>query len=666
VGDRAIVGLVRCDNYSDVRTALLKAIACIGGLEAIVKPNARVLIKPNICDPVPPERAATTHPMVVKAIIELVKEITQNVVVGEQSASNSKGITESALEISGIGEVLRDTGVRFRNLQVEPFINKEILGYRSMKRSDFSKAVFEPDVIINLPKFKTHGMTFITAGVKNCFGLIHPDERKYLHANFSGREEFSQGIIDVFSVIRPNLTIIDAVIGMEGDEGPSNGHPKKIGYVIASVDTVAADAIAAIITGHSPMAITTIKLADERGLGFGSMDRISVVGDELRIVSDFKPHSSYTNLPNDKRGAQPEINEKCVRCGICMNSCPVNAIDKGYGRYSINVDKCIRCYCCLEVCTHGAVGIINSIPQKSANIRLGLQCNHHCQFCTVADSDEGTITTEEAISKINELVSNGVVDLTFTGGEPTLRDDLTELTIYSRSKGIDRIDLQTNGNRFQDLNYVTKLKAAGLRSVTVSLHSHKKDISNRLTNSTDYDSTIIGLKNAVSAGLLVSVSHVINEDNYRELIQFARFIRGISTNIVLYMGFIRPNGRTLENLRLVPKLADIEKYLHDTMYYCDMNKFQFQVEGVPLCYMRGYERHSAETHRINSDIRMYLGKGNVRSLDLHKNIHSRLKVKGNNCIKCSLNARCVGVWTEYAQIHSTDELYPIFNLVKND
>ena len=666
------VALIKCEVYEAVKEAVRKSVDLIGGLEKYVRKGQRVLLKPNLINPSKREEAAVTDPIFLKAVIELVQEITPNVYVGDITAVDKQGTLAKVLKSTGILDVLKETGARIANLEKAGYIVVEIPGHKIMEKTDFSQAVVDFDVIINLPKFKSHCLTFVTGAVKNTFGLLHMGERQYLHSKFK-LSDFCQGIVDVYSIVnmRMQLTIMDAVIGQEGDEGPSYGDPVKIGYVLASEDAVAMDAVMSKITGHDPLAILTTKHAHNRGLGQGNLDRIEIVGDKLEQV-EFKKHSNYKS--DSRKGLQPRIdNEKCTRCGNCFNGCPVNAIKDANGKYVIMPEDCIQCYCCVENCNYSAIKLEKGKENKKeklqpgegnkiGNLRLGLVCNQHCLFCTVADDDEKTLNFDEAKQQIDSLVENGVTILTITGGEPTIRDYLPELIRYAKEKGIDKVELQTNGVMFSNDEYLTRLKDAGLDYVLIAFHSHKPEVYEKITRTKYYLKAFKGIKNSVKQGMPTAISHVINKENYRDAVDFVKFIGMISKDIEFYFSFLRPNGNAMKNKWIVPKLIDIELEMYRLVEYCVKNNVRFSFEGMPLCYMQFYEDYSAETQRMGKPAQEYAGSEG-RHADLHDFIHSELKAKSEVCKVCFLNSKCAGVWKEYAEIHGTDELFPVFRRI---
>jgi len=359
------VSIVKCNNYSKIKKSVKKSLDLLGGLDKFVEKGDKVLLKPNICEPFPPEKHANTHPELVRVVVELVKEVGGEPIIGELTTGNSPGRTQEAFEKSGIKKIADETETPIRNFQQEPFIVKDIPDYKVLEKTDFAKALFDVDVVMNLPKLKSHGITFLTGAVKNCFGCIHPGEREYLHREFSEREQFSHGLLDVYSYIKPQLNIMDAVVAMEGDEGPSHGNPRNIGLVITSEDGVALDTISAKITGHNPLAIPTCRLGGERKIGEVDISKIKVVGEELEDIlrEEFVKHNLFHDHKREKGfGAEyiyePQIiSEECTACGTCVDACPVNAIKIVDGKAKIDYEKCIKCFCCQEVCPSGAVKI---------------------------------------------------------------------------------------------------------------------------------------------------------------------------------------------------------------------------------------------------------------------------------------------------------------------
>lgn len=680
----SIVSLTHCKNYGDSIDSLRKTFNNLGGIEKFINKNDKVLLKPNLCNPSSPQKAALTNPIFMKNLILLIKEQTDNVYIGDLPAVDKKGITHETISSIGLDKVMKETNTKLANLELAPFIAKEIKDYKILERTDFSKVIFDFDVIINVPKLKSHGLTYMTGAVKNLFGLIHMEERRYLHSNFEV-DDFCQGIVDIYSYLKPkvSLHIMDAIVAMEGDEGPSYGDSRNVGYVIASDDGVAVDTVAAEITGHQASYIPTIKKADERNLGIGDITKINLIGDDLKKV-EFRKHKTYTERYESKNSSSfLEINNMCVKCGNCYRACPVDAIEIKDGMYTINQDKCIKCFCCVENCSYSAIDLKdndntvdsrndeqNKNSYKVATIRLGLDCNQNCIFCTIANDNERKLGLEEVKRLIDKEASENTNEIVFTGGEPTLNKDIFLLFDYVKEKGIKRIDLQTNGVMI-DENFLKKIDKYDM-SVLLAFHSHEKKIYNEITNSEYYEKAVKALEGLMLSNVILSISHVITTNNYKKLIQFIDFVlsKPYKKKPIFYFSFVRPNGNTRNNLDIVPRLSDVERYVIQAMEHLKKKDIYFHIEGIPLCYMNAELKHSTETIRIVGLEGMkfeqsYIGDGKVQHEKAHEYIKDNLKTKSIVCKNCVFNKICMGVWNEYAEIHGVDELYP-FLIDPND
>jgi uncharacterized protein (DUF362 family) len=333
-------------------------------MHLFIKPGERVLIKPNLLKGNPPDDAVTTHPEVVRAAIRLVREAGGEPVVGD---SPGIGDLRRVAERAGLIAVLDQEGVALADFdEAVP-----VKGVGRFQRIELARAAMEADAIINLPKLKTHGMTTLTGAVKNLFGCIPGKRKVQWHFNTGvDHASFALLLVELARVLRPRLTIMDAVVGMEGN-GPGSGDPRAIGVILAGCDPVAVDAVSAVLVGVQPDALPVLKAARAAGVGQAGMENIDVLGAELStaIVRDFRlphqEHSTEWKLPEwarrrlkDALTTRPVIDHRaCVRCGICRNDCPQRAIADSEGGYTIDYRHCIRCFCCQEFCPQGAITV---------------------------------------------------------------------------------------------------------------------------------------------------------------------------------------------------------------------------------------------------------------------------------------------------------------------
>ncbi len=367
------VSIVRCNSYQQekVDDAVRKSVELIGGLNKIVHPQDKVLLKVNVLNADPPEKAVTTHPAVLKAVIRLVKEAGGKPVVGDAPGIAYKD-AEKAWQITGLKKAAEEEGaevVTFRwARQVESSFSKKV-PYLHIARE-----ALDADVVISIPKLKTHSFALFTGAIKNLYGTIPGFRKKELHARAPKPRDFARLMADILFTIHPALAIMDGIIGMEGN-GPAAGSPRKVGLVLASRDLVALDAVASSIIGYDPLDVDIIRIAAEKGLGVAELGKIDVKGTDLEKVKldDFELVSNINTLLNKIPSfllfigrfvapyllkVEPEINrERCTGCGICIEHCPTGAARLSSRVPEINRKKCIKCFCCQEFCPQKAVEI---------------------------------------------------------------------------------------------------------------------------------------------------------------------------------------------------------------------------------------------------------------------------------------------------------------------
>jgi uncharacterized protein (DUF362 family)/Pyruvate/2-oxoacid:ferredoxin oxidoreductase delta subunit len=364
---RARVSIARCPDYSEksVLEAVRRAIDLLGGMDAFVRRGDRVLIKPNLLVARGPEKAVTTHPSMVQAIIQLVRDSGGVPAVGDSPAIG--GLLRVASK-AGIYEV-----VRKMNCELVDFTDamKVKGGHQGVFRTlEVAKAVMDCDLLINLPKLKAHSMTTMTLSVKNLFGCV-PGARKVQWHFRAGvnRRYFAQMLVDLYGIVRPGLNVVDAVVGMEGD-GPNGGDPRDMGLVFAGADGIAVDSTICDVVGLPPLDLLTNRIGSDLGLGVGKLRDIEVVGEaleEVRVKGFRFPRSMEPQwgLPWPLRGllrnaltAKPRVREDvCKLCEICVEGCPAQAMTGKRGRIDIDYSRCIRCFCCSEFCPERAIDV---------------------------------------------------------------------------------------------------------------------------------------------------------------------------------------------------------------------------------------------------------------------------------------------------------------------
>jgi uncharacterized protein (DUF362 family)/Pyruvate/2-oxoacid:ferredoxin oxidoreductase delta subunit len=359
------VSLVRCGSYdaAQVQAAVAEAVRLLGGIERFVKPGEKVLLKPNLLTDVPPEKGVDTHPEVVRAVIRLLRPVTRHIVCGDSpSVWGEKKDVNRVYEVSGIKKVCAEEGVELVYFS----------GSRLVKGYPLTAWAFSCDRLINIPKFKTHGFTILTACLKNLFGLVVGMHKMKIHFDHPRAADLSRVIVDIYEARRPDLNIVDGITAMEGEGPGSAGTLKHMGLIAAGGDGVCVDMVLAHLMRQDVLAIPTNKEAVRRGLGPRHLDDIDVLGgplDDFTAESFRLPKASIlARLPRMPKvlsrlltaflSLKPYVEaSQCRFCGICAKSCPAEAIRLDAGGVRFRRSKCILCFCCQEVCPHGAIDV---------------------------------------------------------------------------------------------------------------------------------------------------------------------------------------------------------------------------------------------------------------------------------------------------------------------
>ena len=363
----AEVSLAKCTSYNDkeVESALRKAIGAVTDLSYITE-GTKVVIKPNLVSFLPPDKAATTHPVVLNALIRILNEKGAKITVGDSPG----GLFNSAY----VNRVYKATGmnniegaVLNRNFSQSVHHSDSALRAREFAYTSY---LDNADIIINLCKLKTHGMMGMSNAVKNMFGIIPGTVKPEFHFKFPDHNDFADMLIDLNESFRPALCICDAVTGMEGN-GPTSGTPRDIGLIAASENPYKLDLVCAKIIGLEKDNVPTLKRAFERGLAPSDAWQVVTEGDiNDFIIGDFEliPRKSITF--NDAGGSimagiirkcmcsRPALlKHKCIGCGECFRICPAKAIEMKNNLPVIDRSKCIYCFCCQEFCPKGAMEV---------------------------------------------------------------------------------------------------------------------------------------------------------------------------------------------------------------------------------------------------------------------------------------------------------------------
>jgi len=366
-----LVSLVKCANYDAglVYASVKKSLDLLGGITNFIRPDSLCLVKPNLLMAKAPECAITTHPEVVRAVIRMLKEINCRVIVGDSPSVWGKYIekVDQVYEETGIKKVCLEEGAEL----VE--FNKK----RMRKDFPLTALLDECGYYINLPKFKTHGLTCLSGAIKNNFGLVPGTFKTELHKNYFELGAFANILVDIYAEARPALTIVDGIIAMEGEGPGTSGKPRELGLLLAGADCVALDSAMAHIMGIKPKDVLTTRIAGERNLGQADLSMIDFMGEPLGSLS-VEPFKIPLSSRKERKIPKPIANlarkliryypcvekDNCIQCAACVKACPKKIIRLENKKIIIDYKECIACFCCQEVCPNSAIKIKKSFVAR--------------------------------------------------------------------------------------------------------------------------------------------------------------------------------------------------------------------------------------------------------------------------------------------------------------
>ena len=378
------VSVVKLDTYERdaVRSAIEELLRPIGGFD-FVRPGIKIAIKANLVAAMKPDTAATTHPLLIRELCDMLVSRGAEVIVGDSPGGPFTPILLNRVYgVTGINcvtEVGASLNRDYSSAKCESFAEGEVL-----KSFEYTAWLDWADLIIDFAKLKSHGMMGMSAGVKNLFGCIPGTLKPEYHYRFPNTRDFASMLVDLNLFFKPYLTVIDAVVGMEGN-GPTMGNPRQIGALVASKSSFACDLISAELIGLTADKVPSLAIAEERGLCpkrgdielFGSLDGLIVEDyDNIERPNNIEFLSGLvgfkgkfvSSLFRACMASRPKLKKsECVGCRECFKICPAKAITMVNNKPKIDRSKCIRCFCCQEFCPKGALKVHRPIVAKIAN-----------------------------------------------------------------------------------------------------------------------------------------------------------------------------------------------------------------------------------------------------------------------------------------------------------
>ena len=345
-------------TYENCREAVARAFALfpqdIAGKKVVIKPNVLRISKA--------EEHIVTNPALLRAVIDKVEELSPlEIIVGDNPGLLNYGDNEKSFEQTGLMAAAKgyykNLGDTTQNLAFNPDFMAEV---------GVSQEIMDADILISLPKFKTHGLTVMTGAIKNSYGILPGAQKARLHQIAGTPERFHELIVEVFRLRVPDFFIMDAVVGMEGN-GPASPELREIGLILASDNAVALDAVVARMMGVDPARLRFLQKAKAFGLGDFDSHLIQIDG-EMKVIPDFKlpplggeaiaGNQTIQQFLNAKAYVKPQADpELCTACGACIEHCPVSALTMQETIPVVEADTCIACFCCQEICPEKAMSL---------------------------------------------------------------------------------------------------------------------------------------------------------------------------------------------------------------------------------------------------------------------------------------------------------------------
>jgi uncharacterized protein (DUF362 family)/NAD-dependent dihydropyrimidine dehydrogenase PreA subunit len=372
------VVLLPCGEYDEekVYTLLKQGLYLVGGVEALIPKDGKILLKPNLLKRAEVEKAVITHPVVVGAFARILRENGYEQIILADSCGH--GTTQAVIRGTGMDTYLEK--YQIPAIDYSEGIKVDYPQGIQAKEFILPKELLEQNCVISLSKMKTHALERITGAVKNSYGFVYGFHKAKGHTQYPSADSFARMLIDLNKCVAPKLYVMDGIVAMEGN-GPGSGDPVQMNVMIMSTDPVALDSVFSRLVYLKPEMVPTNYHGEKMGLGTWKEEEITLLtpDGEISMSEAVKRYGNpqfnvdrtevRKNIWTRMAGAlnifqkKPYIEaDKCVRCGICVQSCPVpgKAVDfrKGKGKPPVyDYKKCIRCFCCQEMCPKKAIKV---------------------------------------------------------------------------------------------------------------------------------------------------------------------------------------------------------------------------------------------------------------------------------------------------------------------
>lgn len=385
--EKSVVVLVPCTTYEEesVYRAVAQGISLLGGIEKFVSKEEKILIKPNLLGRAEPEKAMTTHPAVFGAVGRLLRDCGYtHIAYGDSPGPGSISVSKVA-EGCGISQSAQALDIPLADFMHG--VKTPAPDGKICKHFVIAGGAQEADAIINICKMKTHALERLTGAVKNLYGCVQGFNKGAGHAKYPDAIRFARMLADLNVLLKPRLHIMDGIVAMEGN-GPSSGTPVQMKVLLFSTDPVALDSVFCRLVNLTPALVPTNVAGEQAGIGVWREGDIDILTPDGKITfqkaaelygkadfqvfrgSDAKGYvqrlSRFIPALRERPVADPQ---KCIRCGECVKSCPVDGkaifLDAKQDKAPhYDYKKCIRCYCCQEMCPAKAISVWRPLKQK--------------------------------------------------------------------------------------------------------------------------------------------------------------------------------------------------------------------------------------------------------------------------------------------------------------
>lgn len=372
------VVLLPCGEYDEekVYTLLKQGLYLVGGVEALIPKDAKILLKPNLLKRAEVEKAVITHPVVVGAFARILRENGYEQIVLADSCGH--GTTQAVIRGTGMDTYLEK--YQIPAIDYSEGIKVDYPQGIQAKEFILPKELLEQNCVISLSKMKTHALERITGAVKNSYGFVYGFHKAKGHTQYPSADSFARMLIDLNKCVAPKLYVMDGIVAMEGN-GPGSGDPVQMNVMLMSTDPVALDSVFSRLVYLKPEMVPTNYHGEKMGLGTWKEEEITLLTPDGEIsMSEAVKRYGNPQFNGDRTEVRKNIwtrmagalnifqkkpyieNDKCVHCGICVQSCPVpgKAVDfrKGKDKPPVyDYKKCIRCFCCQEMCPKKAIQV---------------------------------------------------------------------------------------------------------------------------------------------------------------------------------------------------------------------------------------------------------------------------------------------------------------------